>query len=221
MVGTTDQKPKSKIRATFWWVFDKLAGQLVGKFVVLGGGWVLLAGGTALAVAHHKGLTVLAALRTPSIPLWVFLLVLLPAIFGAWVAVRRLRRRSPLYVTADPLQSVCIEGDFDGKPAMYIRIRGAFTNMALFPQLLIYAYLKGTTCLTHFYEPVSIGPGKAIVNVDVQFQCTRPKRLPRGHSVNVVFVDAGGFKHPQQLNFRVQAAPAVVRTPKTEQPSPQ
>jgi hypothetical protein len=220
MAGTANQKPKSKIQAAIWWLLDKLAGQLVGKLVL--GGWALLAGGTVLAVAHHKGLTILAALRSPSIPLWVFLPVLLPAIFGVWVTLRRWRWRSPLHVTADPMQSVCIEGEFQGKPAMFVRLWGTFTNMGPTPQLVMYAYLEGTTCLSHFQEPVSIPREQAVLNVDVHFHCTRPRRLPKGPFVKVVFVDAGGFKHPQRLSLRVQARPpAVVPAPASEPAPPQ
>jgi hypothetical protein len=160
------------------------------------------------------------------VPLWIFLLVLLPAIFGVWAALGRWRLRPSLHVIANPLYSVCFEGEIGGKPAMYVRVWGTFTNMSRIPQLLVYAYLEGTTCLFHFHEPISIPPGRAALNVDVQFQCTRPKHLPKDGSVKVVFVDAGGLKYPQRLNLKVQArrpaaAPAPVLPPVKEPAPPQ
>ena len=211
------EQPKSGITRFWWWLLDKLATQLVDKLLL--GTWLLLSG-TAILVWRGPRLSALATLRAPIIPLWIFLAVLLPAMYGILILLRLFKRKD-LHVTVDPLQSVCVQVEFDGRPALFFSLRATFTNSSRGSQLLMFAYVQGTTCLMHFHDPLSIGPEEALVGALVQFYCTLPRRLPNEdrYSAKVIFVDAGGYKYPQRVTLRLERTSTPILT--KQQPAPQ
>jgi hypothetical protein len=118
-------------------------------------------------------------------------------------------RRSPLHVILDPMNSFCSEGLYGGKPSLQVRLMGSFTNRSKYPMVLRYAYIRGTTDLMHFINPIQI-PAGMVTWQDEFFIVTRPKR-PVGdpYWACMVFVEAGGTKFRQKVKLRHLRAPQV------------
>ncbi len=183
-----------KASESFWtWVISGLA-------IVLVWGW-------------HRISVFLSPLGTRGVPLWLFSLLLTPGVFGLIVFVRWLvHRRTPsMYVTLDPQGCFCQDTLHGTTPALLVYFRATFANGGQDEQLWMYAYPRGTKSLSHFYEPISLPPGTATLDVDVQFFCTRPPgRLKDPYSATFVFVDAGGHKHRQRLSLKLQPKAVIV-----------
>jgi hypothetical protein len=149
-----------------------------------------------------------------------------PATFGTFVFIRGLiwRGKLPLYVTLNPPASFCQETVFGQTPALLVYLRATLTNTGNGDGLLMYAYPRGTTSLTHFFEPIALPPQTAAIDVDLQFFCTLPPRhLKDPYSATFVFVDAGGHTHRQRLSLKLQpkavsAAPKPANTAQEKKP---
>jgi hypothetical protein len=164
--------------------------------------WGLSALGTVRVWAHQK-----------SVPLWVFILVLVPASFGVVVLVSTFFRRPDFHVTADPVNSFCSHATWENTPATQVRIAATFANGSKYDVVLMYAYLKGTKPLMHFDEPVHIPP-RSVIQQDVLFFCTGSRRkITNPYEATFIFVDAGGRKFPQRMTIRGIPRPASVPSP--------
>lgn len=168
------------------WLIDRFA-QLLLPTVLL---W---AGGTVAS------LKVWAQSRTA--PLWVVIMLLVPASFGAVVFIRRFLRPIDFHVTTDPLKSFLGDASWAGLPAIQLIINGTFANGENYHILLLYAYLDGCEPLMHFTETLHIPPRSAI-EANVMSFCTKNKPIKSGHcDVTVVFVDAGKRKYRQRVSM--------------------
>ncbi len=188
----------------------KLIGRQTEKLVEHFWAWLLApgAGFAALVWAWKKRALFTEAVWSTRIPLLFFLLLSIPAAFGIYAFTRRYLRRSPLYVTPHPQQSFCSQGGWGDMPSLAFRLQATFTNVSESDVLLMYAYARGTKPLTHFMEPVSIPPKTALINEDVYFVCTFPRRPPKSpYRATFVFVDAGGLRFRQKLVLRYLPAP--------------
>jgi hypothetical protein len=79
------------------------------------------------------------------------------------------RRAPSLYVTVNPERSFCQETIYDQTPALSVYLQATFTNTGLADELVMYAHPRGTESLSHFYEPISLPPETATLDVDVLF----------------------------------------------------
>lgn len=210
--------PTRLLRRVAGWLLEKTADHLLQWILA---GWAGGSLGAALITARYRGVSVIVALRASSVPLWLFLLLLLPGAFGVTAIVRRLMYRSPLHVILDPIQAVCLEGMRGTEPILTLLLRGSFANRSKHPLLLRYAYIQGTTPVMHFFEPVRIPPETMTMRLD-GLPCTVTR--PRGYigdpyRATFVFVDASGAKFRQQLSIRYIPfrGPHPQATPETEQ----
>ena len=182
------------------WLLQRLAEQAFPTAIV----WAIAAWGTARVWAYPKG-----------VPLLIFVLVLIPASFGAVAFVRMyVKRRPDFHVTADPLNSYCCEATWErNQPAAQVRLIATFANGSDYDLLLMYAYLKGTRPLMHFQGPIHVPPRRAI-QADVLFFCTWPTGIvDASYNAKVAFVDAGGRRYLQRLTIRGVPRQASVSPP--------
>lgn len=166
--------------------------------------WGISALGTTRVWAHQK-----------SVPLWVFILILIPASLGIVCLVRTLFRRPDFHVTADPVTSICCDAKWGDIPAAQVQLVATFANCMKYPVLLMYAYLKGTKPLLRFDEPIHIPP-YSVIKHRVLFFCTEPiQKITDTYETTVIFVDAGGSKFPQRMTIRGIPRPVPVPPPAT------
>jgi len=169
------------------WIITQLA-QLLLPTVLL---WLIAALGSLRVWAHSK-----------SVPLWIVIILLIPASFGTVVFIRRCFRPIDFHVTADPVKSIISEATWGNEPAVQLIIEGTFANGEKRDLLLLYAYLKGSDPLMHFMQTLHIPPESAIEANVIGF-CTRRKPIKNGRcDVIVIFVDAGKRKYRQRLSMR-------------------
>jgi hypothetical protein len=181
------------------WFWHKVVEPLLPTILPTVGLWVLSALGTVRVWAHQK-----------SVPLWLFLIVLVPASLGIVGLVRSYFRHPNFHVTSDPLNSFCSEAMWGGAPAAQVRLFATFANGTKYDVVLLYAHLKGTKPLMHFDTPLHIPPYKAIQK-DVLFFCTAPKRkISSTYEADVIFVDAGKTKFSQRMTIRGIPSPGAV-----------
>jgi hypothetical protein len=182
------------------WIITQLA-QLLLPTVLL---WLIAALGSLRVWAHSK-----------NVPLWIVIILLIPASFGTVVFFRRYFRPIDFQVTADPVKSIISEAAWGNEPAVQLLIEGTFANGEKHDLLLLYAYLKGSEPLMHFMESLHIPPESAI-EARVMGFCTRPEPIKNGrYDVNVVFVDAGKRKYRQRLSMRGVSATSATPSPQT------
>jgi hypothetical protein len=207
-MGEAPEEPL--VKKVVKWFVEKIADHWLE--LLLGGG-VGLAGVFALISRTRRFfVTYLWNLRLPFL---FFILFLVPAIFGIYVFVRR-RCRTLLHVTLDPQLSSCYEVQVGPPPrTIQLTLVGVFANNSPDIEfLLLYAYIKGTNCLSHFSKPLGIGPGTALLQKHVQSVCTlppgRPRHTKRHYKATVYFVDASGRKFRQRvkIDYTVMPAPA-------------
>ena len=189
----------TRLKKALLWLLHKVLEPLLPVILPAAVVWGLGAWGTARVWAHQK-----------SVPLWVFLIVLIPASLGIVGLVRSYSRRPNFHVTSDPLNSFCSEAMWGDVPAAQVRLFATFANGTKYDVVLLYAYLKGTKPLMHFDKPLHIPPYKAIQK-DVLFFCTAPKRkISTTYEANVIFVDAGKTKLSQRMTMRGLPRPVAV-----------
>jgi len=199
---------KSKTVEAVLWLLRKSVEQALPVILPTVLLWGIGALGAARVWAHQK-----------SVPLWVFIVVLVPASFGVVTLVTRvrMRRRLAFHVTADPVRSYCCDAKWGDTPAAQVLLQATIANSSKYDLLLLYAYLKGTKPLMHFEQPVQVPPHKAIQE-RVMFFCTRPKgTIAPSYEPTVIFVDAGGRKHRQRVTMMGLPGPAPASAPATKE----
>ena len=188
----------TRFKKLLLWLLHKVLEPLLPVILPTSLVWAASAWGTARVWAHQK-----------SVPLWVFLIVLIPASLGIVGLVRSYLRRPNFHVTSDPLNSICSEAMWGDVPAVHVRLFATFANGTKYDVVLLYAYLKGTKPLMHFDKPLHIPPYKAIQR-DVLFFCTAPKRkISTIYEANVILVDAGETKLSQRMTMRGLSRPVA------------
>jgi hypothetical protein len=141
------------------------------------------------------------------------LLLAIPASFGfyAFYRVVLARRYIPLYFTIDPTQAHISE-HWNGQTnerLIGLQLSVTVANPRKDRTLILYAYLKGTRPITHFFEPIEVRPFSAMLQQRVLADMTAPKRPKKGvYKGTVYFVDAGGHHFKQKAQIKYHALPS-------------
>src|SRR5713101_4614649 len=130
MEASAEDRLTTRVGKAILWLLRKVVEQTLPAILPTAIVWGVSVWGAARVWTHQK-----------SVPLWVFILVLVPASFGAVAFVRiYLIRRPDFHVTVDPIKSFSCEAKWGHVPAAQVRLAATFANSSKYDVLLMYAY---------------------------------------------------------------------------------